>query len=287
MSTNSASIKKELKECLTQQLSEIDLLKSMYPNPGDVILSENNVEAINNFINAKSEYIPNNLDFVINLILGDIKLEVCVNLPLLYPNEEPDIYIRCNQLNRQQETTLNAGLSKCIKNNHVGEVCLYTAITWLQDNRESFITSKDEEISKCNEPQDENIMFSRIWIYSHHIYSMKKRVDIVKLAKEFELTGFCLPGKPGVICIEGVNSYCDQWWKNIKSMCWKKIAIRQTEIFQYSEEPKQRKFSDFKELYFENPTNSKTANMSNFSKFMNENGFGKIFNEIFLSSLAR
>jgi Protein of unknown function (DUF1115) len=44
--------------------------------------------------------------------------------------------------------------------------------------------------------------FARYWIYSHHIYSRLKRRDLHQLAVEHRLTGFCHPGKPGVICVE-------------------------------------------------------------------------------------
>lgn len=280
MSVETTSLKEELEDCLTQQLSEIELLKAMYPNPGEIIVSDENVKEISNFINSKSEYLPSNLDIVINISINDMKLEVCVNLPVTYPYVKPDIYIRCNQLNRQQETILNTGISEYIRNNHSGEVCLYTAITWLHDNIELFTSSKIDENIKTIKSQDEGIMFCRMWIYSHHIYNKRKRDDIVKLAKEFDLTGFCLPGKPGVICIEGTNFNCNQWWKIIKSMCWKKIAIRNTELCEYSVKSKQRKYCDFKELQFKNPTNTKQT-MSDFAKFMSEHGFIKIFNELF------
>ena len=37
---------------------------------------------------------------------------------------------------------------------------------------------------------------------SHHIYSKIKRKDLQGLASDLNLTGFVMPGKPGVICVE-------------------------------------------------------------------------------------
>ena len=43
---------------------------------------------------------------------------------------------------------------------------------------------------------------SRYWIYSHHIYSKIKRRNILDMSREYDVTGFCQPGKPGIICVE-------------------------------------------------------------------------------------
>lgn len=42
-----------------------------------------------------------------------------------------------------------------------------------------------------------------------------KRKDILDLSREFDLTGFCLPGKPGIICVEGLAHNTDDWWHKV------------------------------------------------------------------------
>lgn len=42
-----------------------------------------------------------------------------------------------------------------------------------------------------------------------------KRKDILDLSREFDLTGFCLPGKPGIICVEGMSRNTDDWWQKV------------------------------------------------------------------------
>ena len=58
----------------------------------------------------------------------------------------------------------------------------------------------------CIDPKPDEVkvsgMFCRYWIYSHHIYSKIKRKNILDMSKEYDLSGFCLPGKPGIICVE-------------------------------------------------------------------------------------
>lgn len=280
------NLRSTLEDFLSQQLCEFELLSSMYPNEGDLVVTDKNIIVdVNNFLHNKTEYLPNHLDFTLNLHISDCKLEMCVTLPTHYPNEEPDIYLRCNQLNRQQETKLNADLLEYVKSIHVGEVCLYTVITWLQDNIDSYKLLLEDEENKNKSSQDTNIKIKanykccRLWIFSHHIYNKKKREDLMKKAKELKLTGFCLPGKPGVICIEGEFDACQDWWRDIRSMTWKKIMIRETEIFESLELNK--KFSSFEELHFKNNTSSNRSNMSEFSRYMNEHGCIQIFNDFF------
>lgn len=277
------SLRDSIFESLEQQKSEMELLKSMYPNPEDIVLTDSKVlQDIQHFLDNKTDYTPNHLDFVVNLFMNELKLEVCVNLPSLYPKEEPDIYVRCNQLNRQQEKSLNSALSDFIKNCYQGDVCLYTAISWLQENIEIF-TIKTVNEDKQHEDQQAQHKFVRHWIFTHHIYNKKKRDDIIKKAKELKLNGFCVPGKPGVICVEGMDNDCNLWWKDIKSMSWKKIGIRKTEVFEPSEQKDQQKFFKFEELQFHNASTrcNKHADMSGLSKYLNERGLISAFNEFF------
>ena len=57
--------------------------------------------------------------------------------------------------------------------------------------------------------------FTRMWIYSHHIYNKVKRRNIVEWAKELGMTGFCMPGKPGIVCVEGLQENCDNYWQRL------------------------------------------------------------------------
>ncbi|CAH0397447.1 unnamed protein product [Chilo suppressalis] len=280
------SVRDIIIDCLTQQLSEFELLKSMYSIDSEIVLTDNtSIDNMRTFLKNESEYTPNHLDFIINILVSGMKLEICINLPTLYPNEEPDIYVRCNKFNRYQESKINSDLSHYIKSNHLGEVCIYTAISWLQDNTDAY--QEKNEDNDFNEKADELNLnenkFLRMWIYSHHIYNTKKRDEIVKKAKELKLTGFCMPGKPGIVCIEGIDSSCNEWWKDIKSMNWKKITIKKTELFDIAEQKLQQKFYNFEELFFKHSSNkmSKHCDMGEFSKFMEKHGLSQVFKDIF------
>ncbi|XP_050342138.1 RWD domain-containing protein 2B [Nymphalis io] len=265
------TLKSTLMNCLMQQISEIEVLTSIYNE--DIILTDvNALKDIQHFVENKTPYTPNHLDFTLNLAIDSLKLEISVNLPSFYPQEEPDIYIRCNQLNRQQESGINSDLTNYIKNNHLGEQCLYTAFSWVQENIDQYKNKLNTVKSPVSNATNDKCKFSRLWIYSHHIYNKKKREEIVKMAREYKLTGFCLSGKPGVICVEGLECDCQEWWKIIKSMSWKKIVIRKTETFDITEKNMVQKFKNFEEMH---------VDMSSFSKYLEAFGLSKVFNELF------
>jgi len=79
-------------------------------------------------------------------------------------------------------------------------------VSWLQERGAEFATPSATEClplppAACDVRAADS-EFSRYWIYSHHIYSKVKRRTLQDLAHQFRLTGFCLPGKPGIICVE-------------------------------------------------------------------------------------
>uniref|UniRef100_T1H496 Small nuclear ribonucleoprotein Prp3 C-terminal domain-containing protein n=1 Tax=Megaselia scalaris TaxID=36166 RepID=T1H496_MEGSC len=101
-------------------------------------------------------------------------------------------------------------------------------MSWLQDNLEDYI--KQDQCSEITSKDEELVDFERLWIYSHHIKSKTKRKNIIQNANELDLSGFMRPGKPGVICVEGLKSNTTEFYKIIKSWTWQKITIRSNEV---------------------------------------------------------
>lgn len=278
---DSDSMRDCLVDCLSKQLSELELFQSMYPKPEEVCLTDRTIlDVINSFITHNSEYTPPHLDFVLNITINGMKVEMCINLPSFYPNEEPDVYVRCNSLNRHQESKLNADLTNYIKVlPHDGDTCLYTILSWVQDNIQNIENITDCDVDD-NDQTETDVKFARYWIYSHHIFNKKKRELIISHAKECDLTGFCLPGKPGVICVEGDESSCKDFWKMVKSMSWKKIVIRQTEVYDIEERKSNQKFHIFEEFHFDNVT-ARGSNKSSCSKYLEQHGLSQFLKDLF------
>lgn len=148
-------------------------------------------------------------------------MEFFVSLSSNYPKEKPEVYARSSTLNRTQQLLLNRALSDLVKRQQEDEPCIYALISWLQDNGEDYLATSSTNTewtdeNKNNDAEDgKSTTFARYWIYSHHIYSKFKRKEVVSLARENNLTGFCVAGKPGIICVEGTLEDCDYYWQKV------------------------------------------------------------------------
>jgi hypothetical protein len=158
-----------------------------------------------------------------------VKLEVCVNLPHDYPATEPDIFVRSDKLSRDQQHSLNKDLANFLAGLDRGEICICSAISWLQENTLQYVKIEPQTPLIIKEEDEENentsLLFVRYWIYSHHIYSKTKRREILDLAHEYGISGFCLPGRPGIICAEGTARNCGEWWHRVRDIRVIPIAV--------------------------------------------------------------
>ena len=132
---------------------------------------------------------------------------------------------------------------------------------------------------------DENETYSRLWIWTHHVYNGnkrdEKRRDVVKFATALGLNGFSLPGKPGVILIEGLSSICDDYWSDMKTWGWRDIEIRHEEK---NLSIGDKRFFDFCELTDCMSASAVRNNAPDFSKFkeyLEGKGLEEVFQELF------
>lgn len=182
-----------IRENLQTQLSELESLQSVFYNPGEIKVEDPCVlYDIKNFVSNNSPHLPQYLDLVITLTIENLKFQLCVSLPHDYPHTEPEIFVRNHKLNRTQHVNLNKDLLEYVTSLEKGEPCIFSAITWLQDNAFEYVDVKeDASQGSCKK----NEKYVRYWIYSHHIYSKTKRKEIVDLAHQLHIRGFSMPGK--------------------------------------------------------------------------------------------
>lgn len=282
------STPEEMTENLSAQVNELQALQSVYPN--ELVVADYGVLAdINEYIEHPNRKPPRWLEYSIAIPLNGENIELLVNLPTNYPQEQPDVYARSSHLDRIQQCLLNKELSSILKAQEVGEPCIYTLISWLQDNAETYFeASAYNQAIKCNDTsKKENetetqtaVTFSRYWIYSHHIYSKFKRRDVANLAKENSITGFCLAGKPGIICMEGNLEDCDYCWQKIKTMNWHRILIKFLEKEEdCNDVDSMRRFADFQEVSF--PTTERHNDMGQLLKYLTDHNCQHAFKELF------
>ena len=191
---------------------------------------------------------------------------------------------------RQQQKRLNDNLAEHILSLDRGELCIGEAIQWIQENTCKYVVppspTKDKSLSHLPSPkQTKDDTFTRLWIHSHHIYSKFKRRDILDWGAELPVTGFCLPGKPGIICIEGEKSCAEEFWNRLRRMNWKKISCRHREDFPLRDEKGQLRlpyelklFVGFEEKEFSvRGGRDYHMDLGLFFKFLEEHNCGSVF----------
>ena len=156
------------------------------------------------------------------------------------------------------------------------------AVSWLQDHFEEYLDRNDSKNETSDQTDDGPVIVGRLWLYSHHIYSKIKRKNILDLSKENGLTGFCMPGKPGIVCLEGVLDICNDVWTIIKQWNWKKINVRCQEDEKTEDIDKFRKFDKFEEIGFvKGETRDYHMDMGEFFKYLQSHNCEYMFKELF------
>lgn len=284
----------EWAEC---QLAEVDLLTSMFPTEDELEFTHPFPQAqLRSYVEGiSSSDSPPALrpEFLIKQKMecaGSDMMDVVVSCvyPSEYPSVLPVITVRCRGLSRVQQSQLHTDLVLYLSENCQGEVCVLSAVDWLKDNLHLYVTSCSAPTRRDPPPPE---VFTRLWIYSHHIYNKIKRKNILEWSKELELTGFSMPGKPGIVCVEGPQVACEDFWARVKVLTWKKIMIRHREDIPLNEAsgdcgPQDidslRKFSVFEEAMFDPHGNrGNHMDLGQLYQFLNERGCCDIFQVYF------
>lgn len=253
------------------------------------------------FIENKRGQLTRKLDFTLSLPISSSKyaLHVQFELPHTYPLlEQPYISVRTtfSTPNRSQiESEIKKKIFEYIEEVDKSTVYVYPIIVWLQENMEQFLDASTMQTitSPANNhvnhtTTDANIEMERLWVYSHHLKSTTKRQDILKLARELDLTGFSKPGKPGIICVEGQQKNTQEFWKCIRQWAWQRITVRlsETKTKPLSKCSQFRRFEDFRETMcgtVDGDTDSVAPiNMSEFMKFLESHNSGYVKKELLL-----
>ncbi|XP_052530048.1 RWD domain-containing protein 2B isoform X2 [Tympanuchus pallidicinctus] len=250
------------------QISELDLLSSMFPYEEEFTVTDQlAVAELKHFVDNESAEMPSSkIQFILNVKPEDsnasmVKFSMVCALPFKYPSVLPEITVRSPLLSRSQQAQLNSDLK-----------------TYLMQNC---------SVTTSNAVQSEDVVFTRLWIYSHHIYNKQKRKNIIEWSKELSLSGFCMPGKPGVVCVEGLQSSCEEFWSRIRRLTWKRILIRHREDISLeggclAEIQKQRKFSALEEKCFDaHGARGNHMDLGQLYQFLEEKGCADIFQMYF------
>lgn len=216
--------------------------------------------------------------------------EITFTLPMDYPTVPPLVLLRCNLLNKEQSNRFGEKIRRQIDQMIIGEPILLDIINWIRENLPKYLksceTNSDSGPLKCSNDSDEK-NFARFWIFCHHLYSKFKRRDLLNLAHRLQLTGFSLPGKPGIICVEGNESACKNFWDEIRIWNWKKISLKNSEFFPLEKNSQEKIFNKFPAFAEQNfnvrPGSGREfhMDMGMFKQYLIDHDCGNLFSKIF------
>ncbi|KAK2524083.1 Rwdd2a [Columba guinea] len=278
-----------VRECLELQLLELEMLLSMFPKKGEINLDEDAMPGVQRYLRNTDGALPAQLGYSIAVDVGEAKekVELQVLLPHMYPHVAPQLFARSNALHRQQQLQLNTGLTSHIASLESGELCICEAVQWVKDNSLPYLENSKFSSESASKEVIAKETLHRMWIYSHHIYRQELRKKIFDCAKKLNLTGFCLTGKPGVMCVEGLRENCEEFWHAIRYPNWKHISCKHVESVETEGSiDNLRLFHAFEDLQFQahgdyGLRNDYHMDLGQFLEFLKQHQSGHIFQILF------
>jgi hypothetical protein len=272
-----------LRERLEQQLDEMEVLKAMFPDPRELVihsfLSSSSLPASNSGFVVDNSTATTNVHSITRFTLylpissiseatqqGQAIVELECSLPLEYPQEAPIISLRSSKFSRDSQSKALGSVLDLVAQLK-GEVCLIPVIQWIQENADKYFTTPSMQMDNEKQKKEEERLI-REWLWFHHIYSKKKRRHIVDWARQMNLTGCSMPGKPGVICIEGNESSVREYVARIRNLSWQKMSSKLIETLDPTSLQPQPQSQQQKKL---TTTSNVTNNNNNYNNNNNNN----------------
>nr|VZI38376.1 unnamed protein product [Spirometra erinaceieuropaei] len=221
---------------IAAKMAEINLLRSIFT---DEELKFSNPHVVEQLDCLASSGLPvEDCDIDFSLKIRNAKPPVCavlsVTLPVGYPSVStpPSIVLRLEQPTtsvvtdeRKLSSKFYAWLSQ---ESMSGEPVICAATDWIRSALCKLDSQPPEPPTPASSQQDGEQV--RLWVLSHHIRNPKKRRVIVEWARELNLQGCCLPGKPGIVVVEGDGNNADEYWRRIRVLTWKRIQLKEREM---------------------------------------------------------
>ncbi|KAF2431712.1 hypothetical protein EJ08DRAFT_174040 [Tothia fuscella] len=229
------------KDVLALQISTVDLLLAMF-SPSEIDIANEvklQLDVIRDWCEAENvemkTQLPNNITFVSSVDISGAPgaIEVNITVPLCSLETElmepPPLKYFLRQpvwMSKADVVDLSASMPQ-------GDV--FSAVEYIQENGYKFVRSVNETLNKNTIVEKGPIV--RVWYYFPSLSTREKRDDMVNHAPGYELTGFVLAGKPGMLCLEGASINIDKYMNFIKTHSWSDIPSYQKKVSErYREE---------------------------------------------------
>jgi hypothetical protein len=275
-------------DLLESQISTLDLLLAMFPDPSESDITPSDLSLITNIRDNGSENLTSTLPSEIHLFLhvsldATHSIQVNVTAPLqsteISPTEPPSIAFSLRQPNWMDKASV-AVLSSSLPDD------IFSALDFLRDQGSSLIptptTTETEEVTQGP--------LIRVWFYFPSLSTREKRQHMVDWAPSYSLTGFVLAGKPGLLCLEGTAASIDAYMNEIKTVSWGDIPSYQKKVSErYREvEVGKRAFEGMIEITDlvgeKHGQRQNRGDMAAIEAWLKEKGLGEMFESVILQS---
>jgi hypothetical protein len=283
------------------QLSTIELLTGMFPEPGELDIPPETsqwIQLLNDWCSGSPFPLsmPGEVSLALNLNVGDDTAAenvrhvlLNISVPIRYldveRSEPPSLryFLRQPQwLSKAQILEFSSSIPKCD---------IFEAIEWIREEApERLIANLEAAGTDLETSQD---VFVRVWFYFPSLSTREKRDDMVNFAPAYLLTGFVLAGKPGVLCLEGTTTNIDAYMKYIKTHSWGDIPSYQKKVSERYRETKstdgrslgvQRVFASMEEitgvLGDRGGARANRGDMKAFEIWLKDKGLGEAFEKV-------
>jgi len=287
-------------DILDAQISMLDLIIDMFPGPGEVEIPSETSKVMARLrdpsLSSNMDILPPNVNFTLSLSLGTqdriIQLKVCVPLQSSAPeiSEPPSFTYAIRQPSWMSRGEV-ADLSNLMPKSDI-----FGALDYLQDPTSPFRNPRaapDNEDTNSSNALVPKQSLVRVFFYFPSLSTREKRMDLVRYATDYQLTGFVLAGKPGVLCVEGVSVNIDTYMNYIKMNSWGDIPSHQKKVSErYREggvnDPIERCFDDMTEITDSlGEKKGKRVNrgdMKALETWMMEKGLGNAFERVIMQT---
>lgn len=252
-------------DLMESQLTTIELLKAMFPSPGELEIPESTAECFTSLQNwcqdptSTAPKVPPSVSLTVSLPIcnGEKTIQVNLSVPLECENpagetidQPPSLGYTLRQpdwLSKAEVSRLAASIPADTDALDAFEHIQAEASRFLETKRSQAEPPKETDNGQTSRP---GVSIVRVWFYFPSLSTRKKRDDLVSLAPEYSLTGFVLAGKPGVLCLEGGSRDIDAYMSFIKTHSWGDIPSHQKKVSERFREIDgvQRVFADMVEI---------------------------------------
>ena len=300
------------KDLMEVQLGEIDLLLAMYPSEDEIQVDNSSrclLEELRTWCESEDTegfscltqdaiYITLGLDFDVPVqddsetTITDAapRIELAISVPIAYTGDTTasDLSEPPNASTRVQPTSWMSKAEAAQMSAEAPQADITSAIEFVREAAAHSFKRKHHK--ECMASPNNHQEITRIWFYFPSISTRSKRDDIVNYAPTYNLTGFLLAGKPGVLCLEGDSQAIDDFMKFIKTVSWNDIPSQHKKVSErHREEGPElaRAFKDMSEITDEfgdtrRGIRGNRNDMSVLKSWMEERGVGQAFEKVFV-----